>query len=894
MPYWHIDLIHTNMTTINYRGWLAIIGGVIVHLSIGTLYTFGNMSPYLTSYIRERSKPENLRYQDATIIFAVMICGQGLMVPFSGFLLTKLGFRTTTLLGGWIMSAGVLLSYLTIQSSFYALVITYGFMFGAGVGIAYLPPLVCSMKWFPENKGRANGFVMAGYGGGSFVFNQVQTAYINPNNVAPNISLPKHPDEKYFDDPEVLDNVPYSFLILGAVYAVMQLIGVLLLSEPQEESHDKMQENCHSREKGIFLKTKNKNEDGSVSPSIETTLDTKGSGLNLRPTEVVKTRAFWILWWTFFLNVQGPYFISTLYKAFGQTFISDDNFLALVGAFSAIGSAGGRLFWGILADIVSYKTSMLFLCSTFTVFLLTIMAAPYAGKPMFFIWIFMIFFIFSGNIPLIPTATARAFGAEHVGINYGLIFASNVITGPMAVLLPVVLQDTIGWNGMFGLLSGLSVISNMSPYLTSYIRERSKPEDLRYQDTSIIFAVLICGQGLMMPCSGFLLTKLGLRLTTLLGGWIMSAGMLLSYLTIQSSFYVLAITYGFMVGVGVGIAYTPPLVCSMKWLTNRKGLANGCVVAGFGGGSFIFNQVQTAYINPNNIAPNISLPKHPDEKYFDDPEVLDNVPNSFLILGAIYAVMQLIGVLLLFEPEEHRHDKIQGNLPSSERMPLMKNKHEYKDSSVGPSIKTTLDTKGSGLNLRPTEVVKTRAFWIIWSTFALNAQGSVFMTTLYKAFGQTFISDDTFLALVGAFGAIGNAGGRIFWGILADMFSYKTAMLFLCSTFTVFMLIIMTAPYGGKPMFFILIFIIFVILSGNYSLFPTVAARAFGTEHVGINYGLIFASKIISGPIAVFLPIVLQDAIGWNGMFGLISGISVISFILTLTFNVKRPTGENI
>ncbi|XP_072035069.1 apicoplast pyruvate carrier 1-like isoform X2 [Amphiura filiformis] len=403
---------------------------------------------------------------------------------------------------------------------------------------------------------------------------------------------------------------------------------------------------------------------------------------------------------------------------------------------------------------------------------------------------------------------------------------------------------------------------------------------------------MICGQGLMMLFSGFLLTKLGLRNTTLFGGWIMSAGMLLSYLTIQSSFYVLAITYGFMVGVGVGIAYTPPLVCSMKWLTNRKGLANGFVVAGFGGGSFIFNQVQTAYINPNNVAPNITLPKHPDEKYFDDPEVLDNAPNSFLILGAIYAVMQLIGVLLLFEPQEHRHDKIQGSLPSNERVPLIKNGDE--DGHVDPSIETALDPKGSGLNLRPTEIVKTRAFWIIWSTFALNAQGPIFMTTLYKAFGQTFISDDTFLALVGAFGAIGNAGGRIFWGILADMFSYKTTMLFLCSTFTVFMLIIMTAPYGGKPMFFILIFIIFVIFSGNYSLFPTVTARAFGSAHVGVNYGLVFSSNIISGPIAVLLPIVLQDTIGWNGMFGLISGFSVISFILTLTFNVKRPTGENI
>ena len=49
-------------------------------------------------------------------------------------------------------------------------------------------------------------------------------------------------------------------------------------------------------------------------------------------------------------------------------------------------------------------------------------------------------------------------------------------------------------------------------------------------------------------------------------------------------------------------------------MPERKGLINGLVVGGFGGGAFIFDQVQTAYINPTNKSPNISLPEHPDEK----------------------------------------------------------------------------------------------------------------------------------------------------------------------------------------------------------------------------------------------------------------------------------------
>ena len=44
-----------------------------------------------------------------------------------------------------------------------------------------------------------------------------------------------------------------------------------------------------------------------------------------------------------------------------------------------------------------------------------------------------------------------------------------------------------------------------------------------------------------------------------------------------------------------------------QWLPNNKGLVNGIVVAGFGGGAFIFDQVQTAYINPDNLSPNLPL-----------------------------------------------------------------------------------------------------------------------------------------------------------------------------------------------------------------------------------------------------------------------------------------------
>ena len=61
-----------------------------------------------------------------------------------------------------------------------------------------------------------------------------------------------------------------------------------------------------------------------------------------------------------------------------------------------------------------------------------------------------------------------------------------------------------------------------------------------------------------------------------------------------------AITYGTMFGLGTALAYTPPLGVAMRWFPKSKGLVNGIIVGGFGLGAFIFNQIQTAYLNPTN------------------------------------------------------------------------------------------------------------------------------------------------------------------------------------------------------------------------------------------------------------------------------------------------------
>ncbi|KAK7485496.1 hypothetical protein BaRGS_00023306 [Batillaria attramentaria] len=214
---------------IPWKACSVIAGGVLVHLTLGTLYTFGNLSPYMTSYIRRHGSPADLTYADSVWINAIAAMGQGTSMYFGGLLECRLGPRLTVLLGAWLQSLGVIMTYFTLQHSFLLTVFTYGAMFGLGIGIAYAVPLAVAMRWLPERKGLVNGFVVAGFGGGAFIFDQIQTAFINPNNEPPGLEV-NH--EKYFNQDDILDRVPKVFLLCGGCYAAMQLIGCLLLYNP--------------------------------------------------------------------------------------------------------------------------------------------------------------------------------------------------------------------------------------------------------------------------------------------------------------------------------------------------------------------------------------------------------------------------------------------------------------------------------------------------------------------------------------------------------------------------------------------------------------------------------------------------------------------------------------
>lgn len=526
------------------RVYFVIAGGCIVHLTLGTVYTFGNVAPYIVSYVRERSSPADLHSGTVSWIYAFALGGQGCSMFFGGLVEKRLGPRLSTLIGCGIMSLGVFLSYVAVRVSFWLLLLTYGALFGVGVGIAYVGPLACAMRWMPRWKGVMAGLVLAGFGLGALVFTPIQTAFINPDN--------HRPEGDVFTQAEVLDRVPSVFLLLGGLYILLQVVGSLLIVDPPEESEDEPltpgagdvertiatraeqffrrrssdstsssylsnsqnfqeenssvngtregssepesgspsgDESSFNEESRLFPADLNEHQDmrkkrkkqyrlGTRSPmqekmkvlsksrqtDMESSIASRSSStsqnvvFDLKPLQMLKKLNFYFLWIMMLTAGFAVVFTATLYKFFGFSFIKDDHFLAVVGSAASICNCAGRIVWGLIADKVSYKFSLVLESGIMSIFLLTFYATSAVGKSTYFIWVCVIFFCVGGVYSLFPTAIARSFGAKYMSVNYGLLFTSQLFSSVMASLLFTTVQRMLDWMGVIFLASGVCLV----------------------------------------------------------------------------------------------------------------------------------------------------------------------------------------------------------------------------------------------------------------------------------------------------------------------------------------------------------------------------------------------------------------------------------------------------
>jgi len=335
------------------------------------------------------------------------------------------------------------------------------------------------------------------------------------------------------------------------------------------------------------------------------------------------------------------------------------------------------------------------------------------------------------------------------------------------------------------------------------------------------FGIFLAFFAAVFPLSGQLLEKIGPKKQGLIGAAIVAMGWILASFVARSttsSVPLFVITYGVIGGIGVGLCYIGPIQVATRWFPDRKGLATGLAVAGFGGSPFI-----TTYLGQKLIDMN------------------GKVSEALLYLGIAFLVVLIVSFWLMRFPEAG-----------------------WKPAGWKPKAAPAAAT--STVNYDRKEVIKTPAFWVLFACFTIGSIAGLMAIGIYKnvyslpAISVVFTTAALSTAAIVQFIlAPFNAAGRPLLGFVTDKVGPRMAAMI---TFVLILLAAIgmitmrgadAATTTHKVLYYVCFASFYLGLGGWLAIAPTATAQYFGTKFSSRNYGILFLAYGVGALIATFV-----------------------------------------
>ena len=361
-----------------------------------------------------------------------------------------------------------------------------------------------------------------------------------------------------------------------------------------------------------------------------------------------------------------------------------------------------------------------------------------------------------------------------------------------------------------------------------------KQLDIGATDSLLPFTVLLVVFAVLMPITGFFIDRYGSRTVTAVGGVVTGIGYILSAFAPNIS--VLVLTYGVIAGAGVGIAYGVPLAVAAKWFPDKKGLAVGLTVMGFG------------------LSPLITAPI---AKYLIDTY---QIPQTFLILGIAFTVIILaISTALKMPPT--------GWTPAG----------------------FAAARSGTGVNSPIALMMKSPAFYGLWVCYTIGTLVGLGAIGISSPVAQEIIKLDagTAAATVSLF-AIFNGMGRPMFGWITDRFKPKYAAI---ANYILILIasIMMTQAGEGQVATYIIAFCLFWLsLGGWLAIAPTATLTLFDPTDYAKNYGIVYTAYGVGAFFGTIAAGKIRDTFGSYTNAFYITAILAVVGIITAVFALKQ------
>ncbi len=339
------------------------------------------------------------------------------------------------------------------------------------------------------------------------------------------------------------------------------------------------------------------------------------------------------------------------------------------------------------------------------------------------------------------------------------------------------------------------------------------PGDWRLTDVGWIFSLAIVTLGLTAAFAGKWLERVGPRRALLTAAACFGGGFVLSAIGVQThQIGLLYLGYGVIGGFGLGLGYVTPVTVLIKWFPDRRGLAAGLAIMGFGGGALIGAPLAVALIGTFRS------------------EVSVGVAETFLVMGLAYAVAIAIGALVI-------------RLPAPGWKP---------EGWVAPPERAQRN------EVTPEQALRTRQFWLLWLVLCLNVTAGIGVLgqasmLIQDAFARSVTPEAAagFVGLLSLF----NMGGRLAWSAISDRIGRRRTYFLLLALGSV---LYACAPFaggaGGVALFVLCYALIISMFGGGFAAFPAYVADLFGTRHFAAIYGRLltaWATAGVLGPVLI-------------------------------------------
>jgi MFS family permease len=403
------------------------------------------------------------------------------------------------------------------------------------------------------------------------------------------------------------------------------------------------------------------------------------------------------------------------------------------------------------------------------------------------------------------------------------------------------------------------------------------PEDWKISTVSLTFSIAIFFLGSSAAVFGRWLERVGPRKAGVAAACCWGGGFLIAALGARShQIWLIWLGLGVIGGCGLGLGYISPVSTLIKWFPDRRGLATGMAIMGFGGGAMIGaplgDRLMRHFATPTSVG----------------------VWQTFVVLGLVYFVAMMAGAFGYRVPQPDW--KPAGWTPK-------------------PEAKSMVTTH----NVHVDVAWKTPQFWALWGVLCMNVSAGIGVLAMaspliQEMFGGKLIGIPATLAQLTAeqklevasiaagftgLLSLANIVGRLGWASLSDAIGRKrTYMIFFLLGTVMYALVPTAGRLGLLPAFVTIFVVILTMYGGGFATIPAYLADIFGTQYVGAIHGRLLTAWSVAGLLGPGLVNYIREfqlaqgvapADAYNVTMYVLAGLLVIGFFCNLAVRPVEP-----